>query len=196
MDFNQLHNRRGISLAAALLLITAVIPLALRAQTDDPDSTPALTEGISEAATPDWSRVDDSSPDSSGQVLELPQVIDPGESSADATPADAASADGATDDSVAAMDSNDAAAATLSGNEAAYLDDYANRLAAARALALAPRSIPYYPGVSSWRYITIPPSSVIIVRPGGLSAIPANSPLLMSPRGSGPVFGGWWHRVR
>jgi hypothetical protein len=184
MDFSRLNGRRAISLAAALLLVTAAAPLAANAQADD--SASALTDDISEPATADWGRIDDASPDSSGQVLELPQVVDPDESSADATPADGTSVDETTDDS----------AAIPAGDEADYLDDNADRLTAGRALALSPPITSYYPAAGSWRYITIPPASVIIVRPAGVGGIPATSPLLTTPRGSGPVFGGWWHRVR
>jgi hypothetical protein len=193
MDFSHLNSGCAVTLAAAFLLVAAATPVAVHAQTDD--SASALTDDTSEPTTPDWDRIDDPAPDSSGQVLELPQVVTLDESSVDATPSDAASVGETTDDSAVDMASRDDTAAIPSGDEADYLDDYANRLTAGRALALSPRPAPYYPAVGRWRFITIPPANVIIARPSGLGGIPATSPLLTTPRGSGPIFGGWWHRV-
>ncbi|MGH7838258.1 MAG: hypothetical protein ACREQC_10620, partial [Candidatus Binataceae bacterium] len=77
MDFDQLHVRRGIRLAAGLLVAMGLtlIPAAVRAQTADSASAPAFTDEISEPPAADWSRIDDAAPDSAGQVLELPQVV-------------------------------------------------------------------------------------------------------------------------
>jgi hypothetical protein len=155
-------------------------PIALHAQTDESEPAPAFSDEISEPSTPDWSRIDDS-PDSTGQVLELPQVVAVDGTSADAT-ADAGAAS-----------SDDTAARLPSVDGGGDLGEYTNRMNP-RELALSPPTA-LYPSVGRSRFIAIPPSSVIIVRPGGLSPIPATSPLLMTPRGSGPVFGGWWHRV-
>jgi hypothetical protein len=181
MEFGHLQYRT-IGVAAGLVFIATMTaaPPVLRAQTDGSEAGPAATADVSTPDSPEWDMLDDPASDSDSQVLELPKLVETEDGTADFTTTEA------DDDSIEAP----------SGNEAGNLSDYLNRSEQGAEVALAPPPPIIYPPVGGWNFVTVPPSSVIIVRPGGLSPIPSTSPLLTTPRGSGPVFGGWWHRVR
>lgn len=205
--------RYGRLVTVAILVCAAALvfsPRLLPAQSSADDNSPAMpATSMDEVSTPSadgWDRMEDADTDEAdGQVLEVPQVIDPASQAAD-------EGDASEDDSAASQaagadnsdDSDDAAADRL-GN----LDDYENQEADADAngSSIVPVPIgmgtpPFNTGASG-----LPagvgsggmlPQWPIFVRPGGISAIPSTSPMLTPPRGSAMRPGmplGWWTRA-
>jgi hypothetical protein len=125
----------------------------------------------------------DSPDDAAGQVLEIPQEIDP----SIPVEADAGSAD-----------DPDAQAPDQLGN----VSDYQNQSAMEDAGAI-PGNVPVATFVAPIVprgpvfYGTGPvlPMSPVIVRPGGLGPFMVTSPMLSFPRHGGAMLGGWWTRA-
>jgi hypothetical protein len=175
----------GVFVGLPLIAGLALTPAVLHAQDAGTRTGPLPSDEITEPADPGWNRVDDSATDSS-QVLELPQVVSSDDNATDAVDPE---------DSTAMNDAEASAAESNYGD----LNDYENQQVAAGELPqspIQPRTVVFPPTFGGSRFIVLPPPTVILVRPRGLSPLPPTSPLLTMPRGAGPVFGGWWHRSR
>src|SRR5216684_1809618 len=146
-----------------------------------------------------------------GQVLEIPQSVDPNQVAAPESKSPAqASNDGQGDESAQAPD------------ELGGLNDYQSQNAEVSGPYLIPVPVlvpvPVSPGFAGPRMgaptqpapgmggvgpISPPfppggfrPTPPIILRPGGFAGIPSTSPMLTPPRGSAAIPGGWWTRTR
>lgn len=209
MDFDHRGASKSIKLAVAYILLAglALMPARLRAQDDSFSAPPAPDDDILEPADPGWNNVNEFTAGSEGQVLEIPQAVAP-ENEAELSNSDTSMP---TDDPDATV-AEAAAAAQDPANDPADdpAHDPANDLAAYESRQASiqeyvspglPRPLVAYPQLapafgSGWHMVTIAPPKVIVIRPGTLSTIPSTSPLLTTPRGAGPVFGGWWNRAR
>jgi len=174
----------------AALAVLSCLAAPARAQSDD-GAAAAISSALSDSdasVDSDATATDDASSDDSpdaaaGQVLELPQTIDP--SGAQGTAADGG--DGQPQDQLGSI------------------DDYQDQ-SAASGLAVLPGSAPVRLGtVPLPRMAGVPvfeggagmvPVLPFIARPGGLGPFPSSSPMLFSPRGSAAMPGGWWTRTR
>jgi hypothetical protein len=199
MDFDHRGASSGTRsrsrLAGGLMLIAglALMPGALHAQADNFEAPPAPADDILEPADPGWNSVSNLTTDSDGQVLELPQAVAVDEG---------ASASSAAADPMENPDATMAPDATVAEDQAGDLGGFEGRPANGNQFAAAPmfrRPIAFPPFNATsrpgWRFVPMPPPTIIVIRPSGLSPLPATSPLLTTPRGSGPVWGGWWHRI-
>lgn len=146
----------------------------------DSSDAPADSDAVADYAPPD-----DSADAADGQVLELPQQIDP------ATLQDASGA----------TDSGSNPTQDRLGSIADYQDQ-----SGADGLGVLPGAEPASPGMFAVpRVAGLPvvvqggpamvPMLPLIVRPGGLGTFPATSPMLFPPRGSRAIPGGWWTRT-
>ncbi len=125
--------------------------------------------------------------DPEAEVLELPQVVDSSAPAVDADPSTAAAA---------ADDSSDTAPSDVGS-----LDDYESQdaddaVAAATPLGWSPAEISPPPPPT---IIVVPVyrmAPMLVPVPLRAPGIPATSPMLAPPLHSGPIIGGWWHRVR
>jgi hypothetical protein len=222
MDFYHRGAGRSLRLFGALIILggLALGPASLHAQDDSVGAPTAPTDDILEPADPGWDNVNAATAGSDGPVLEIPQAVglndntattsaDPMADAGAATAPDSSVTSGPADSSVASgpADSSVASGPAVAENPSDGLDASAspqpNDDVAALPGVLPGMSRPlvnYHPVGPAinpgWRYVTLPPPTVIAVRPGSLSPLPATSPMLMTPRGAGPVFGGWWHRTR
>lgn len=188
-----------------------------------PTSATDATEGFSgtaddSSAPPkshtDWEEVPETDSDATsgeGQVLEIPQSVDPNEAAApeNNSPAQASSG-GQGDESAQAPD------------ELGGLNDYQSQNAEVSGGYLIPVPVlvpvPVSPGFAGPRMgvptqpapgmggvgpISPPfppggfrPTPPIVLRPGGFAGIPSTSPMLTPPRRSVAIPGGWWTRAR
>jgi hypothetical protein len=157
----------------------------------------------------DWEEVPESSDATSGegQVLEIPQSVDPNQAAAPegSSPAQAAN-NGQGDQSAQSPD------------ELGGLNDYQSQNAEVSGGYLIPVPVlvpvPVSPGFAGPRVgapapgmggvgpISPPfppggfrPTPPIVLRPGGFGGIPSTSPMLTPPRGSAAIPGGWWTRT-
>src|SRR5579859_6443779 len=136
------HNqgREGLTLriqAACVAVLICGVALMLRpklvaAQSADAsadDSPAAASSSTDEVAPPpaddSWNRVDSSEGDSEGQVLEVPQVVDPQDAASDT--ADGGDNDPSEGQAAAADDAGDGSDAN--GDQVGSLDDYQNQQA-------------------------------------------------------------------
>lgn len=188
-----------------------------------PTSATDATEGFSgtaddSSAPPkshtDWEEVPETDSDATpeeGQVLEIPQSVDPNEAAAPESNSPAqASNGGQGDESEQAPD------------ELGGLNDYQSQDAEVSGGYLIPVPVPVpvpvgpgfagpqmgvpirpAPGMGGVGPISPPfppggfrPTPPIILRPGGFAGIPSTSPMLTPPRGSAAIPGGWWTRSR
>ena len=170
------------------------------------------------ASHTDWEQVPETNSDATsgavgwdGQVLEIPQSVDPNQVAAPESKSPAqASNDGQGDESAQAPD------------ELGGLNDYQSQNAEVSGPYLIPVPVlvpvPVSPGFAGPRMgaptqpapgmggvgpISPPfppggfrPTPPIILRPGGFAGIPSTSPMLTPPRGSAAIPGGWWTRAR
>ena len=184
--------KRRFSYAVGLLsgAAIAVLPFTALASDPDPLAPPAssVSDSITESAGPAWEQINNNSAiaTSDGPVLELPSVMAPGAITPDAT------------DATAAEDPTDDDATNPLADRVGDVADYEDREAVSSALPLWPPQAAavvmprIYAGAN---YGAMPPVSVIVVRPGGISPIPATSPMLTTPR-TRNFAGGWWQRAR
>jgi hypothetical protein len=188
-----------------------------------PTSATDATEGFSgtadDSSVPpkshtDWEEVPETDSDATsgeGQVLEIPQSVDPNEAAAPESNSPAqASNGGQGDESAQAPD------------ELGGLNDYQSQNAEVSGGYLIPVPVlvpvPVSPGFAGPRMgvprqpapgmggvgpISPPfppggfrPTPPIVLRPGGFAGIPSTSPMLTPPRGSAAIPGGWWTRAR
>lgn len=179
---------------AAILAMGALLCLAspAQAQSDD-EAVPAISSAVpsddsaadssddSADSETDYVPSDDSADATTGQVLEIPQKIDP-----------STLQDGT-------ADSGDG------GNQLGSIADYQDQAAG--------NSVAVFPGAERTplgvivvqRFAGSPvvvqgspgmvPMLPLIAPPSGLGPFPATSPMLMAPRGSGAMPGGWWTRT-
>jgi hypothetical protein len=182
-------------LASGLILIAGLVlmPAALHAQADNFEAPPAPADDILEPADPGWNSVSNLTTDSDGPVLELPQAV-----AAD----DGASVSSAAADPMGDPDPTIAPDTTVAEDQSGDLGGFEGRQANGNQFAAVPmfRPVQPFPRFNptynpSWRFVPQPPPTIIVIRPSGLSPLPATSPMLTTPRGSGPVWGGWWHRI-
>jgi hypothetical protein len=164
----------------------------------------------------DWEEVPEADSDATsgeGQVLEIPQSVDPTEAAAPDSEGNSpaqASNDGQRDESADAPD------------ELGGLNDYQSQDVQVSGGYLIPVPVPVpvpvspgfagprlgvptqpVPGMGGVGPISPPfppggfrPTAPIILRPGGFAGIPSTSPMLTPPRGSTAIPGGWWTRTR
>jgi len=199
------NRKPGRTSASALFATTLIVALggwlflttSARAQSDDAaaitaapaddvsttaDDAPAAPDEVSAAA--DYTTIDDSVDDGSGQVLELPQRIDP---------SNPQTADTAGEPDTGNMPQDQLGDINQYQNQTAgaELNAYPGGFAGVPVALLAmPRTS--MPAVA--RYLQTP-ASPFVARPGGLGPFLATSPMLShAPRG-GSIPGGWWTRT-
>jgi len=206
IEMNPRSDRKPGPTSASALCATALI-LALggwlflatsaRAQSDDGDAivaapaddasaaaddTSATADDVSAAA--DYTTLDDSADDGSGQVLELPQRVDPSNRQTADT-------------------EGDADAGNLPQDQLGDVNQYESQTAGAELNAYPGGFVGVPVGMVAMPRTSIPavtgylrtPASPFIARPGGLGPFLATSPMLSrSPRG-GSIPGGWWTRT-
>jgi hypothetical protein len=204
-----------IVLVSAAALVCFAAPA--RAQSDDVTGPPAETlDNLTPPSASSWERID--GPDyggADGQVLEVPQVVDPNDTAADA--GDNGNADAGGDANAGSTDGAQVQTADGSGNgnnaeqdpdQIGSINDYQteqSELASSGFYVVVPMQplgvrppLGVYPptgilppaggGMLGSRPIMIPPRSV--------GPFPSTSPMLMPPRMSGSISGGWWTRAR
>src|SRR5216683_1915533 len=178
---------------------------------DDSSAPPDVSSGSPTSHT-DWEEVPETNSDATpgeGQVLEIPQSVDPKQAAAPESKSPAqASNDGQSDESAQAPD------------ELGGLNDYQSQNAEVSGPYLIPVPVlvpvPVSPGFAGRQMGAQPapgmggvgpisppfppggfrPTPPIILRPGGFAGIPSTSPMLTPPRGSAAIPGGWWTRAR
>ncbi|HXZ88913.1 MAG TPA: hypothetical protein VEF07_10090 [Candidatus Binataceae bacterium] len=161
----------------------AAISSALSGSDASADSSDASAD--SEAAGADYAPSEDSIDTAVGQVLELPQQIDP------ATFQDAAGTNNGGD--VQTQDQLGSVADYEDQSAASGLAVFPGATPARLGIVLVPRTpMPGVPVLQGGPGMV--PVLPLIARPGGLGPFPATSPMLVSPRGSGAMPGGWWTR--
>ena len=187
--------KRWRSMTLGGLSSAAIVILPLMAYGFDTDvgapPAPSIVESTAPPEVPDWEQISNNSDiaGSDGPVLELPPaaLTSAGEASASTT--------GASVPPDETADADDGAVDVASG-DVGDLADYEERETIPSALPLWPPPVTVvampriYSGVT---YYT--PPSVIVVRPMGITPIPATSPMLSAPRQTHFV-GGWWNRAR
>jgi len=169
----------------------AVLPLVAYGWDTDLGAPPppSISDGTSEPEAPDWEQVSNNGEiaGSDGPVLELPSVA-PVSASVSADSASAELANETTADDEEGSDSTD--------DRVGDLSEYEEQESVPSALPLWPPPVAVVTMPLGYAGMTyMPPPSVIVVRPGGLTPIPATSPMLSMPR-STHFVGGWWNRVR
>lgn len=186
----------AIAMLAAAALACSALPAKARAGIGA--GAPSVAEGRTPPESSDWEPADSAdtsaSDANSGQVLELPQAVDP--------------------EQAQAPDANDAAAQAGNGaaqepDQVGNLDDYQSTMdsepmpvylvpvvprgwVAGRPLAVNP-AMPRTGGMRGMGGMM--PGSSIYVPPAGISPIMPTSPMLTTPPGSGALPGGWWTRA-
>jgi len=171
-----------------------------------------VSSGSPPTSHTDWEEVPETDSDvtsGEGQVLEIPQSVDPNQVAAPESNRPAqASNDRQGDESAQAPD------------ELGGLNDYQSQNAEVSGGYLIPVPVlvpvPVSPGFAGRRMGAQPapgmggvgpisppfppggfrPTPPIILRPGGFAGIPSTSPMLTPPRGSAAIPGGWWTRTR
>jgi hypothetical protein len=157
------------------------------------ETTPAVSDDISEPEGPAWDRVEEPSDDSNGQVLEIAPAVN----------AESADSEGWSPADDQAADANDQAADQTANDpsdeigDVSQYDDGSDNVPSAVPLWPRPPVVLGFPrsrlgplGYSK------PYPGAVVARPNGLLAIPPTSPMLTMPRGSFPMVGGWWARAR
>jgi hypothetical protein len=192
------NHKPGPTSASALCATTLIVALggwlflatSARAQSDDgaaiaaapADDISAVADDASAAAG--YTTIDDSADDGSGQVLELPQRIDP------ANPQTADT-------------EGDADTGNMPQDQLGDVNQYESQTAGAELNAYPGGIVGVPVGLIAMPRTSIPavtgylrtPASPFIARPGGLGPFLATSPMLShSPRG-GSIPGGWWTRT-
>jgi hypothetical protein len=174
--------RVGRCASVATVFVSAVLICML------PPAYAASDDGVSPGG---WERVENPPDTSKGQVLELPQMTNPDDSSS-ATPDDGGSSDTKFPLSADANPGQSAAPDQL-GN----INDYEAQEAGV--VVLIPSRAVRIPRINAAGPGTPPspmlggmfPSRPIIISPAGISPIPATSPMLTPPLGTGATLGGW-----
>jgi hypothetical protein len=172
------------------------------------------SSGSPPASHTDWEQVPETNSDATsgeGQVLEIPQSVDPNQAAAPESKSPAqASNDGQGDESAEAPD------------ELGGLNDYQSQDAEVSGGYLIPVPVlvpgPVNPGFAAGPRMGAPiqpapgmggvgpisppfppggfrPTPPIVLRPGGFAGIPSTSPMLTPPSGSTAIPGGWWTRT-
>jgi hypothetical protein len=172
------------------------------------------SSGSPPASRTDWEEVPETNSDATsgeGQVLEIPQSVDPNQAAAPESKSPAqASNDGQGDESAEAPD------------ELGGLNDYQSQNAEVSGGYLIPVPVlvpvPVSPGFAAGPRMGAPtqpapgmggvgpisppfppggfrPTPPIVLRPGGFAGIPSTSPMLTPPSGSTAMPGGWWTRT-
>ena len=180
---------------------------------EDSSASPDVSSGSPTSHT-DWEEVPETNSDATsgeGQVLEIPQSVDPNEAAAPESKSPAQASNGGEGDESAQVP-----------DELGGLNDYQSQNAEVSGGYLIPVPVlvpvPVGPGFAGPRMgaptqlapgmggvgpISPPfppggfrPTPPIILRPGGFAGIPSTSPMLTPPRGSAAIPGGWWTRAR
>jgi len=156
------------------------------------------SEDSSPAAPGDWYEVDGANSDPIGeQVLEVPQVVDPGQTTR-------AGQNGNVDhqDQQASIPDGGDTGDFSAPDQLGSVDDYQSQNSELGTMNGYVVAAPLPPLASRNPIIVNPPPNrpmsggipptVMMIRPGTLGSIPATSPMLTPPRNSGPIPGGWW----
>jgi hypothetical protein len=194
-------------IVAACAIVFLAVPL--HAQSDDApaasgkaaDMTP---DNTSDNASPppadaDWYEVDGTGAGpTDGQVLEVPQVVNPADS--DVATGNAGDTNGGQAEAANGNDGdeNTAQAPDEIGSIGEYQTENSEMATTGTYFAPVPMqsfanrgSTVLNPPINR-RIGGMFPASPIIVRPGRFSPLPPTSPMLIPPRGSGAIPGGWW----
>jgi hypothetical protein len=184
--------------AFAVMALLSCPPSLARAQSDDEaaaaissalsgsdaSADPSDASADSAAAVTNYAASEDSIDAAAGQVLELPQQIDP------ATFQDPA--DGTDGGNNQPQDQLGSVADYQDQSAASGFAVFPGGAPARLGIIVVPR-MPGVPVVQQGPGMV--PVLPLIARPGGLGPFPATSPMLVAPRWSGAMPGGWWTRT-
>jgi hypothetical protein len=195
------HALTAIAMLAAAALACAALPAKARAGSGA-DALAASAAGRAPDESSDWDPADnaddhasdaDSPSDAdSGQVLELPQAVNP-DSPEQARSGDAQAGNSAAQEPDQVGNLNEYQSRVDTDPMPVYLVPVVPRAwVAARPMAVNP-AMPRMGGIPGMGGMM--PGSSIYVPPAGISPIMPASPMLTTPPGSGALPGGWWTRA-